>query len=255
MDSAWRPCSATTVALPSADEIHLWRIELTQPDTVVERLRPTLDANELARVNRFRTEVLRRRFLIGRGALRSILGKYLGDASEGVTFEYGTHGKPAIAGAGNASNRLEFNLAHTDDIALCAVAVGRPVGVDVESVRPLLDGARIIARYFSAREQSEFLSMPDSDRTAAFYRGWSRKEADLKATGTGISAGLDSFDVTLAADNPRLLRIGDDSNEATRWTLLDVDGGPDLAAAVATPAPVTHIEFWRWSAQPESDPS
>ena len=104
--------------------------------------------------------------------------------------------------------------------------------MDVEAVRALENAERIIERFFSAREQAEFLALPDADRRAAFFRGWSRKEAFLKATGTGLSTRLDSFDVTLGPV-ASLLRVGDDPDEAGRWSLLDLDAGPDFAAALA----------------------
>jgi 4'-phosphopantetheinyl transferase len=184
--------------------------------------------------------------VVGRGALRSILGGCLGLAPDRVAFEYGTYGKPAIAGDGNRPTKLEFNLAHTQGVALCAVTLDRAIGVDVETIRPLDDAGNIITRYFSSCEQVEFLRFPERERLAAFYRGWARKEAYLKATGAGISAGLDTFDVTLAAASPALLRVGDDPREAARWSLLDLNAGPGLTAAVVVRDRAEHLTLWQW---------
>ena len=129
----------------------------------------TLDADECVRAERFRTGTLRTRFIVGRAALRAILSGYLGIEPEAVSFTYGAHGKPALAGDPSG---LEFNLAHTGDLALCGLTLGRAIGVNVETIRQLDDASKIIGRFFSAREQAEFLTLPEADRLPAFYRGW-----------------------------------------------------------------------------------
>jgi 4'-phosphopantetheinyl transferase len=107
------------------------------------------------------------------------------------------------------------------------------VGVDVEAARPLESAERIIRRFFSPQECATFLALGEAERQAAFFRAWARKEAFLKATGTGLSTALDSFDVTLHPSEPaRILRIGDDPAEPSRWWLGDVDAGPGFAAAL-----------------------
>ena len=96
---------------------------------------------------------------------------------------------------------------------------------------------------FHRASGSEFLAFSPPDRLATFYRGWSRKEAFLKATGTGLSTELDSFDVTLGPF-ASLLRVGDDPAEASRWTLRDLDPGPGFAGAVAVRADRVVLKFW-----------
>ena len=109
------------------------------------------------------------------------LGATLGRPPEQVAFAYGDHGKPRLAVTD--SGPVEFNLAHSHGLALCAVTVGRVIGIDIEAVRAFDNAERIIDRFFSTHEQAEFLALPDAERVAAFFRGWSRKEAFLKAIG------------------------------------------------------------------------
>jgi 4'-phosphopantetheinyl transferase len=244
MDDPWRHSSTDRPPPLALGETHVWQIALDAPDSVVTQLRSTLDANEEARAERFRMGSLRTRFIVGRGALRSILGCTLGITPEQVAFEYGTYGKPSIASPNPVG--LEFNLAHTQDVALCAVTRDRPIGVDVETIRRLDDSGKIITRYFSTHEQAEYLRLPDNERIFAFYRGWARKEAYLKATGAGISAGLDTFDVTLSPGPPALLRVGNDPEEAPRWSLIDLDVGPGLTAAVVVKGRIERVALWRW---------
>ena len=207
----------------SGGVVHVWRFTLDPPVSLLARFEPTLNDDEHQRANRFRTETLRRRFLAGRGGLRAILGAALGCPPGEVAFAYGDHGKPRLAGADFGA--FEFNLAHSHGLALCAVSLGRVLGVDLEAIRPLENAERIIGRFFSPREQAEFLALPVPERQSAFFRGWSRKEAFLKATGTGLSTALDSFDVTLCAV-AGLLRVGDDPSEALRWSPPRPASGP-----------------------------
>ena len=215
------------------DEVHVWRFPLDLDEARLGQLEATLSDDERARADRFRGAALRQRFIAGRGTLRAILAGYLEIAPARVAFVYGTHGKPALA----RQTGLEFNLAHSADVACCAVGWGRSVGIDVEAVRPMDNAERIIGRYFTPREQAEFLAHPVAERLSAFYRGWTRKEAFLKATGKGLAAALDSFEVALGSDagssRSLLLRAGDDPDEAGRWTLRDLDAPPGFAAALA----------------------
>jgi 4'-phosphopantetheinyl transferase len=218
-------------------EAHVWRYSLDPSPEDLERFEATLSADEVRRADRFRGPGLRRRFVAGRGGLRAVLSAYLGGPAEAVAFSYGRHGKPTLEPETEAPP-FEFNLSHTHELALCAISsVGR-LGVDVEQLRPMDgDGRGLIGRYFSASEQAEFLSLADHDRLSAFFRGWTRKEAYLKAVGTGLATVLDSFDVTLAPHLPAaILRVGDDLDAGERWSLFDLDAGPGYAAALAIEA-------------------
>jgi 4'-phosphopantetheinyl transferase len=215
------------------DDVHVWRFPLDVDHAALVRLEATLDDVERARANRLRGELLRRRFVVGRGALRTILAGYLGGEPARIALAYGTHGKPSLAEA----DGLEFNLAHSGGLGLCAVVSGRAVGVDLEALRPMENAERIIGRYFTPREQAEFLAHAAAGRLSAFYRGWTRKEAFLKATGDGLAASLDSFEVSLGPDpgppGSLLLRVGADPAAAGRWTLRELDAPPGFAAALA----------------------
>jgi 4'-phosphopantetheinyl transferase len=227
----------------AADEIHIWRIALDRPNGVLERLERLLHEDEIARADRFRRPELRSRFVIGRGALRCILGGYLEVEPEHVAFRLGPHGKPYLEGMGRP---LQFNLSHSDDLALCACLVDREVGIDVERLRPLGDAGRIIDRYFSPAERAEFLSFPEPERLAAFYRGWTRKEAFLKATGEGIASALDRFDVSLSAREAVVLRVGQDRGAALRWVLQDLEPATGFQAALAVEGPIGRVCTWSW---------
>ena len=222
-----------------ADEVHVWRLRLDQP---TEMFHDLLETDEVARANRFHFEKDRNHFVVARGFLRLLLGRYLQADPRQLKFSYGAWGKPALDGKFRES-RLRFNMSHSHGVALYAVAEGREIGVDVEHMRADFASDDIARRFFSPFEVGVLCELPDDDRVNAFFRCWTRKEAYIKATGRGLSQPLDGFDVTLGSgENVALLRTDDGSHE--RWMLVDIAVGPGYAGALAVEKPVSKIRYW-----------
>jgi len=216
-----------------ADEVHVWRVALDRPEAGARRCFHVLSADELVRVERLHFEQDRFRFAAGRSALRTILGRILGEAPARLAFEYAENGKPRLAHR-QSKGQLEFNVSHSHSLALVAVARSRRVGVDVEQVRELADMGEIVERFFSRQERAAFAEIDHDQRTVAFFRGWVRKEAVLKVIGAGMSLPLDSFDVELTPGEPaKLLRIEGPPGEAQRWKLADLNPAPGFVGALA----------------------
>jgi 4'-phosphopantetheinyl transferase len=214
-------------------EVHVWRTRLDQPDAVVERLARLLSADETARADRFHFDLHRRRFIIGRGTLRILLGRYLGADPAQLTFSIGAWGKPALAGE-TACAGIRFNLAHSHDLALHAFARECELGVDLEKIRPMAESENIVARFFSPGERRAFTSLPDEEKPIAFFRCWTRKEAYMKANGMGFSIRLDQFEVSLEPDAPaRLVEVKGHAQESVRWHLIDLAPDTEFSAALA----------------------
>ncbi|MFO0950317.1 MAG: 4'-phosphopantetheinyl transferase superfamily protein [Isosphaeraceae bacterium] len=225
--------------------VHVWRIRLDLPEELLAQIEAVLAPDELARADRFKRPGVRSRFVAGRGSLRNILGAQVCHDPAALVFRYGLHGKPSLAVPDGTG--LEFNLTHSGDLALCALTIGRAMGVDVEQLRPMTEAERIIDRYFTEREQAAFLRHGPDDRPSAFFRGWTRKEAFLKVTGDGLTRPLDSFEVDLD-DRPTglLLRVGDDPDAASRWSLVDINAGPGYIAALAVEGPLDRLTVDDW---------
>ena len=220
--------------------VHVWRISLDQPDEKLERFRRTLEPDEIDRAGRFHFEKHRRHFVVARGFLRTVIARYLETQPESLRFSYGAYGKPALA----SEHVLRFNLSHSHEVALLAVALDAELGVDVEHVRADFASEDIARRFFSRAEVEVFNALPREEQVAAFFRCWTRKEAYIKAIGKGLSQPLDAFDVTLAPGAaPSLLRAEDD--DASRWLLTDLDAGAGYAAALAIENPITTISCFR----------
>jgi 4'-phosphopantetheinyl transferase len=212
-------------------EVHLWRIELDCAATSVAALKATLSAEELERAARFRSHELCERWTVAHGALRWILATYSQSEPSSLVLRAGPQGKPGLVWPGK---NISFNLSHTCGLALLAVAGSGRVGVDAEIVRPGVEVADLSRRFFAPAEADEILGLAPQAQVAAFFACWTRKEAFVKALGTGLSVPMDRFQVTVRADQPaRLMSV--DWDESDQWTLVDV-GEPGVAATLAVEA-------------------
>jgi 4'-phosphopantetheinyl transferase len=221
---SFAPGSAGDVAL-APGEVHVWAVSLHGDSDAFAAL---LSPKERERAARFRFADHQRRFQIGHGALRAILGGYLDVDPSAVEFAQGPRGKPYLAGAGNGPF---FNLSHSGKLALIAVAPSE-VGIDLEKVRHLESLTAIAQRHFSPTEFAALDALQDEARRLAFYRCWTRKEAYIKALGVGLAMPLDTFDVSLG-ERPEFLACRDGSEDPANWSLLDVSPGPEFVAATA----------------------
>jgi 4'-phosphopantetheinyl transferase len=214
------------------DEVQVWRAELDKFVASEEYWFGLLSADEQERTQRFHSPLLRSRFGIGRGLLRTLLSNYLRVAPESLLFRYSATGKPELDGP-LSNSPVRFNLSHSDDLALFAFARDRTIGVDVEKLRPNVDMERIADRFFSKAECVALGALHPVRKSEGFFNCWTRKEAFIKALGEGLSHSLDSFEVSLAPDETAELRVTrPDPDEKNHWWMQAVDAGPDYAAAV-----------------------
>lgn len=168
-------------------------------------------------------------FIVARGALRMLLARYVERPFEDLVFIYGPTGKPSLA-----SNALDFNISHTEGVAVFAFARRCELGVDVERIRALPDMMEIAGRFFCRGESEELTGLPDGDRERAFFDCWTRKESYIKATGNGLSTPLTDFRVTLRPDEPaRLIHVENDRSAGLHWTLHNLRIAQPFAAAMA----------------------
>jgi len=221
------------------DEIHVWRAALDREEEVLRQLEATLSLEEKARADRFHFVNDRNRFVVARGLLRELLGRYLHQSPAGLEFSYGPHGKPFLSG-GNASSGLCFNLSHSSGLVVYAIAREQNLGIDVEHVRPDSAGEDIAKRYFSAREVNDLQSLPPDARVEGFFHCWTRKEAYLKARGMGLQLPLDSFSVSLLPDRPAQFLGGVEPC----WHLAAYHPAEDYVAAVVYDGAPCSIKYF-----------
>lgn len=228
------------IDMPAEGVIDVWAIDLEVPASAAKRLSAVLDDEEMDRLAGFRTESLRRRFAVAHAATRQILGGYLNLPFEAMRFNRGANNKPAVRGFS-----IAFNLSHSGELALCAVAAGGRLGVDIETVRAVPDAESLVSRFLARGEAEEFFQLPVIAREHAFLRAWTRKEAFMKATGEGMRRALDSFDVAIGPSAARLLRV-DSGEDVCDWWMQALDAWPGYVATVAHDRRIESVRCRTW---------
>lgn len=228
---------------PQTGEVHIRLIKLAVSEADLSRLECLLAPDERARADRLIARQVRNRFVAGRGLLRRILGSYLGVEPDRLFLETNQYGKPFLPER-PGGQQLNFNLSHSADLAILALAEDCEVGIDLEQMRGDLPFQAMARQFFSRREQRDLFSLPAGQQPAAFYRCWTRKEAYLKGCGSGFSQSADFCDVSLLPCRPpELLADRTNPDQPARWSLIDLEVPPGFCAALAVRNrhPVTHV--------------
>lgn len=192
-----------------------------------------LTPDELLRCQGFRFEADQRAFIAARALVRTVLSRYAPVPPGDWRFETEKHGKPRIAHP-KVLPALNFNLAHTAGVVVCAVSVAHAVlGVDVEQACRDLAVLDLADRYFSAAETGALRALPASGQRRRFLSIWTLKESYVKARGLGLSLPLDKFSFFLGAENRVAFEPEDPSQDATRWQFALLDIPPSYIVAVA----------------------
>ncbi len=215
------------------NEVHVWLASLEQPSAVMLQLRQTLSPDELLRAGKFHFDKDRHHFIVARGVLRTLLGRYLQVQPTRLRFSYNANGKPSLDNP-LPGRTLYFNLSHSRNLALLAFSYVGSVGVDIEYMRPDVAVEQVARVSFSPHEQALLLALPLEERQRAFYACWTRKEAYIKGRGTGFSLESNLFDVAFLPGEPAaLLASREDPHEPARWTLQALEPGMEYAGALA----------------------
>ena len=206
--------------LLSAQEIHAWWIRLFPHNLDYTHLLEPLSDDERIRASRFRFSCDRDRYVVSTYALRCILGQYLEISPSDLCFHRSSYGKPYLYQK-PVPPTLCFNKSISSDLALIAVSSGRDVGIDIEFMRSYSNLEATARHIMSDREFTEFLSLPETFRTDAFFSCWTGKEAFVKAKGKGLSIPLDQFEVTFLPDaEPQIVNTHWDPKEASCWHMV-----------------------------------
>jgi 4'-phosphopantetheinyl transferase len=191
--------------LPAAGT-HVWQAQLDSEGwPCVDRL----PVEERERAKRLHSPHARGRWVAARWALRTVLGHYLEEEPAAVELRLAERGKPMLAAP---SAPLRFNLSHSADRALVAVAWEREIGVDIEQIVPRRDLLALARRALEPEQAEAIARMPEGDRLGAFHAAWTRREAIAKCLGTGLWAA---------------------PAEAAETVVSALDAGPGFAAAIA----------------------
>jgi 4'-phosphopantetheinyl transferase len=234
--------SAEPARVLAADEVHVWRIALEAGAAQAQELAHLLTPAELARASRFRVEEDRFRFQIGRAATRCILGAYLALPPENVGIDVDQFGKPRLdASTAPVEQRVHFNVSHSGRWILAAFARSFPVGIDVEQVRAERVTEDLIRHIFSDSERRALQALPAEQRSAAFFNGWTSKEALLKGLGLGLNVSLQAIEVSMDPHQPARLIDAPLEHCPGQWQLQRLEISGPYAATLAFRAPSAQI--------------
>lgn len=210
-----------------ADEVHLWlaRVQETAEDQ--------LSALEISRAAKYRNKIDRMRYRTARSILRRVLGGYLSVGPKEIQLEIDHYGKPMLKEKFHKPS-LEFNISHSDQFVLVAFARGRRVGVDIERVQPIPDRSHLVNRYFSENESLAINKLSEQEQIIAFYSGWTRKEALLKAIGKGLQMPLNDVEVSINPNEQKPQYFLPEKNkEDSNWGLISFMPAEEYIAAMA----------------------
>jgi 4'-phosphopantetheinyl transferase len=217
-----------------ANEIHIFTADL---DLLGNTDFALLSADESERALRFHSPLHRQRFIAARSLLRSILSLYVNTPAHEIIFAHQEKKKPYLKSP--AGTCLQFNLAHSEQMAVYALTMKHAIGVDIEKIRQDYPD-NVAERFFNPKEYDDLQQLSADKRPEHFYRVWARKEAIVKAIGKGLSMPLASFSVSIKDDFESVMI----DNET--WALLPLTLDPRFQAAAATNQQVKRITYWKF---------
>jgi 4'-phosphopantetheinyl transferase len=230
-----------------ASEIHVWHISLRPTESRLSQLGASLSPEECARAERLAFEDARGRFIAAHGMLRTIIGRYVNEPPRALTFTAGPHGKPSLAGPRGAVENVRFNLTHSHDVALIAVAHNREVGIDLERIRDSVDSLKLAERFFTPNEFERLQQLPENQANRLFFTLWTCKEAYLKAIGTGLSVDLDRCEVLPVPEElVARVRLLGESIPRNDCLVRILSLGPDYVGAVAAEGEGWRVSHREW---------
>jgi len=235
--------NATSVPPLIEGEVHIWRCFPDNFSGDIFPLLDQLDETEAARATKFRFEEDFRRFVLRRVFLRRLLAAYEGRPASDLRYATGPQGKPSLNTAASDSG-LGFNTSHSNGLAVVAVTKGIEIGVDVERIRDNERWNDLAQRFFSSAEAAALAAYERERRSDAFFAGWTRKEAFIKALGGGLAIPLDLFTVTLDPEGEAcVVATSPEMGPAEDWQLLSFAPGSGAAGALAYRGKARKVRF------------
>lgn len=233
----------------NSNNLHLWSAVLDEHFESIEYFQAYLSPHEMDRAERFKTEKAKAHFIIGRGILKEILGRYLEIEASKINLTYEKLGKPHLEPAlQNIIPGLTFNLSHSNGMIMCGVSKDQWLGVDLEYREKTRSFNEIAERFFSVQEIREIKQAQGEQKKIVFYNIWTKKEALLKALGLGLHSPLRQFSVTGQPDSiDQLINLPFDPH-AKKWAVFSLNEQPStFSLSIAMNHLPENLCFWTWN--------
>lgn len=234
------PRALSRKSLDTEGEIDVLLVRLDQDPSVVCPLFETLSPDERQRAEKYRFLKDRNSYIFTRGTLRKLLAGYLNVGPDEIRFSYDACGKPRLD---SECESLHFNVSHSHKLALIAVTRGREVGIDLEFIDNCFEFLKTAPCVFSSADMSRLMRLPPRSRPAAFFHGWTRKEAVLKAIGQGFSSASAQFAGPFITNKPSISFMTRAPHKARTWSLVSLPTAPGYTSALAVEGRVETIRF------------
>ena len=218
-------------------EVSVWQAKISSDSRHDQHYWHVLDKHELAQASRLKQPLLQHRYVEIHGRLRILLGQWLNESPEQIVISRTEQGKPYL----EHYPELSFNLSHAGNHVLFAIANQVQLGVDIEVIKQRVNIAGLVNKCFAKEEQGYWNQLPESHQTRAFYDFWTKKEAFVKATGHGISLGLNAC-VINPLHPSTFLSVPEACGRVTDWHSLSLDCDVDLSAAIVADRSFTIIK-------------
>ncbi len=186
------------------NEIHIWLNYLNVHEARIKHLYPLMSAAEKERSERFKFYKHRKAFIAAHGFMHTALAYYINTPANEITFSHSKNGKPSLIKEQNPDN-IQFNLSHSNSIAMLAICKNNSVGIDVEYAQRKTDWIGISKRFFTENEQKKLFSLNESQQKEAFFKIWTRKEAHMKVTGLGLSLAPTQFEISVPPEAAKFI--------------------------------------------------
>jgi len=215
--------------------IDLWCAFCDQIDDpqLLNEYRQLLSPDERAKEPRFYFAIHRRRYLITRALVRTVLSQYVGVDPRSWMFAVNQYGRPWVTNAEAVASRITFNISHTDGLIILAISRVRELGVDVENTAARQPSIDIANRFFAADEALALRALPTGLRQQRFFEYWTLKESYIKARGMGLSIPLDDFSFRLTGSADIGIWINPVQQDSpSRWLFWLLRTVPDYLIAL-----------------------
>lgn len=220
---------------PAAAEIHLWLADYGGicDEGLLAEYRELLDDTEKAQEPRFHFARDRRRYVVTRALVRSVLSRYLSIGPRECRFATNAYGRPDIVNRQATEISLSFNLSHTHSLIVLGVARGRSLGVDVENIRAREVSIGVADRYFAPEEVRTLSAAPRHEQQYRFFEYWTFKESYIKARGMGLSLPLDKFRFDYPGERAVAIAVDPElKDDSARWQFWQFRPSPEYLVAV-----------------------
>lgn len=227
----------------SPDSVNVYWVSVAKNQNLISVYQKYLSVDEQEKASRFKFKVDKERFIISRGILRILSGRFLQIDPKQIEFNYSEYGKPSY----RENQDLKFNLSHSEDMIVIGFTKGFEIGIDVEFIKTDFEPLKLARNFFSKTEITLLENQPKSELFKTFFRCWTRKESFIKAEGSGLSFPLDQFAVSADIDDhAELLQTDWDFSERYQWKLYSYIPATQYIGALAVRNKLSRIEFFDW---------